>query len=128
MNRKNKWHLPVIVIVAFGAIFLLNYFNSKKPPVEQVQGLISQHRAAIVFVKSNTEKDREFLEVLKEAKYKMKEKGGIVFAGADFLEGKGQPPALIVFDAHGNLLGILTAPLDRQIFEEMVHSIATHSH
>ncbi|MCM8778038.1 MAG: hypothetical protein NC905_07280 [Candidatus Omnitrophica bacterium] len=128
MNRKNKWHLPVIVIVALTAIFLLNYFNSKKPPAEQVQELISQHRAAIVFVKSNTEKDVEFLDALKEAKHKMKGKGGIVFAGADFLEDNEQPPIFIVLDAHGNLLGMLGAPLDREMFEEIVHSIATHSH
>ncbi|MCM8820585.1 MAG: hypothetical protein NC932_01350, partial [Candidatus Omnitrophica bacterium] len=86
MNRKNKWHLPVIVIVALTAIFLLNYFNSKKPPAEQIQQLISQHRAAIIFVKSNTEKDTEFLDALKEARHKMRGKGRIVFADEDFLK------------------------------------------
>ncbi|MCX8083028.1 MAG: hypothetical protein N3D17_06520 [bacterium] len=128
MKKTNKLQFPVIIIFAFVAIFVLNYLNSRKTPSEQIEKLISQHRAAIVFVKSNTEKDVEFFDALKEARREMKGKGGIVIAGPEFLKNEGNPPLIITFDADGNFMGALSYPLDRAMFKEIIHSISTHSH
>ncbi len=129
-KKKNRWQAPAIIIAALSSLVLLNSLGSKKSASEKVQDLISGHMAAVIFVKSNTAQDAEFLTALKEAKKEMKGMGGVVTAGAadGLLEGEEQPPAIIVYDSHGNPLARISGTLDKQLLEQAVHAIATHSH
>jgi len=128
--KKNKWQAPAIIIAALAILVLLNSFSSRKTASEKVKELISGHMSAVVFVKSNTAQDAEFLNALKEAKKEIKGMGGVVNAGVSdgFLEEGEQAPAIIFYDSHGNPLARISGTLNRQMLEQAVHAIATHSH
>ena len=131
--RKKPLNRFIIVIAVLVLLYLVNNIGSRKSAQEQVSKLISQHKGAIVFVKSGTEKDKPFKEALKEIRTELNGKAGIVIVNGN-KEKSSQPgaadllPALSIIDAHGNEMHRFVKALDRKVLDELVQQLSTHRH
>ena len=131
--RKKPFTHFIIVIAVLILLYLINNVGSRKSTEEQVSELISKHKGAIVFLKSDTEKDRPFKKALNGIRTEIKGKAGIVIASRGKKEGSQSgtadlSPALIIIDSHGNEVYRFVNSLDRKILDELIHQLSTHQH
>ncbi|HOJ40730.1 MAG TPA: hypothetical protein PK644_09755 [bacterium] len=121
----------VVVLLVLVALVLLNSLNAQKSPLEKIEQLTRQHQGVLLFVKSGTERDQEFLTALSRVKPALAGKAGVVIVsgreGGKLLGDKNWP-ALVVFDAHGQQLYQFTGQLDQEILEQLVSQLASHHH
>jgi len=123
----------IIVIAGLILLYLINNIGPRKSTKEQVSELNSKHKGAIVFLKSDTEKDKPFKEALNEIRTELKGKAGIVIASRGKKEGSQSgiadlSPALIIIDAHGNEMYRFVNSLDRKVLDELVQQLTIHHH
>lgn len=129
--KKNKLQMFLVISAVFIALVLLNRLSSMKPPGEKVTELISQHRGAIILVKSgDSRKDDEFLNIVKEIRPRLKGTAGIVVTDkkSGYAQEGEELPLLIILDAHGSLLQRFPGDIDEKLLSDAVHAIVTHAH
>lgn len=126
-------NFAIIITVLFLLYFLNNIIFSKSPEV-QVSELVSKHKGTILFLKSDTEKDKFFKKTLNEIRPELKGGAGIITVKKrnrkDFSE-SGQAnllPTLVIIDSHGNELHSFVDSIDRKVLNELVHQLSTHHH
>lgn len=130
--RKRPFINFATIIVALGLLYLLSNIGSRESTEEKVSGLTSQHKGAIVFLKTYTEKDRPFQKALNEIRPKLKGKAGIITASKEKEEGSPRggkanlSPSLIIIDAHGDEIGRFDNSIDQKIIDEVVRRLSTH--
>jgi len=132
--KKNRWQKPLVIIAAFAALLAVNALNSIQTPNEKVKSLIDSHRAALVMVKSYTDRDNQFLGLLKNARRRLRGKAGIVITDkksgyhVGHIEKDDELPVLLIFDSHGNIISLFKKSVDTKLFEETVEMITAHPH
>jgi len=131
--KKNKWQKLLVIIAALVALELLNMLNSIKPPNKKVEELLSIHKGVFIMVKSYTDRDREFLNALKEIKPHVRGKASIIVTDkksgyhVGYAQSDKDLPLLIIFDREGTAQ-IFKGSIDKTALMEIAHKIATQHH
>jgi len=130
--KQGKWQTFLFILGILIAFLLLNLISSIKPANEKVKELLSRHKGILIMVKSYTEKDAEFLAAIKEVRWKLRGKAGIIITdkksgyNVGYTQSDDELPLLIIFGPDGSTLQIFRRSLDRKLFAEAVHQIETY--
>lgn len=135
MNEREKRRNQLIGAVVFlGALFALGMITSRQSPEERITAQVRRHFGAIVFVRSDSGADEEFLAAIEDIRPLMRGAAALISISrreAEFLgpETQAAAPALVVIEAHGLELNRFHGSLDeadRSRLEESVRRIAWH--
>ncbi len=131
-KRKQRMFLGLVVFLVVFYLFVM--LTGRETPEERISRLVRRHWGAVVFVRTNTEQDREIQEFLDEVRSRIRGSAAIVairqeeaaFLGA---ETQANAPALVVIEAHGMEMSRFHGKLsenDKRILEENINRIAWH--